>query len=287
MKHLIICMGWLGLLAASLPALAEATAGTVAPELGWWAHHATLGSVLAGIIGFALGAGLVRRWASKHYHRIIHHTRQKAREEAEHTASLKTAKTVQPPTDYEFKLRKENEELKHKLQQLNTQLATQQPAEQVLPPKASLPVTTEPAKAPATEPIAAPPGSGEELLGGAEAVLEEEATFSATNNPSTARYAPAQETGFLRDNKLAAEPLPQLPICLTVSEEDSEKATFTLNPLVNQAKLIGDGLHHLREFFEFDLPTGRIAAVSADAPGQLARQGDGWQVVSRARLLVH
>jgi len=268
------------LLTAGLPALAE-SAGTSAPELGWWVHHVVLGSLLAGTIGFALGAWLVRRWASKHYHRAIHHARTKAREEADHPASLKTARTVQPPTDYEFKLRKENEELKQQLQQMNAQPAMQQPTGQVPSPKDSLPATTGPAKASAAEPSTAPLGSGEEILSVAEAVPEEPTTRS------TARYAPAQETGFLRDNKLATEPLPQLPIALTINQEDSEKATFTLNPLVNQAKLIGDGLHHLCEFFEFDLPTGRIAAVSADAPGQLARQGDGWQVVSRARLLVH
>lgn len=101
----------------------------------------------------------------------------------------------------------------------------------------------------------------------------------------TTWYAPAQEGGYIEERKLLAEALPQLPIMLTIDARNADRATFTLNPNVNQSKLIGDGLEQLRDYFEFALP-GRISGVTAAAVGHLQRQGDGWQVTALAGLEV-
>ncbi|MDO7877601.1 hypothetical protein Q5H93_22875 [Hymenobacter sp. ASUV-10] len=108
---------------------------------------------------------------------------------------------------------------------------------------------------------------------------------AAAPAPPVARYAPAQEGGYIEERKLVAEALPQLPIMLTVDARNPDRATFTLNPYANQGKLIGDGLEQLRDYFDYELP-GRISSVAAAAPGQLVRQGDGWQVSTLARLEV-
>jgi hypothetical protein len=100
------------------------------------------------------------------------------------------------------------------------------------------------------------------------------------------RYGPVQETPFLEDRKIADMALPQLALMLTMHPNQPDQASFTLNPQVNQAMLIGDGLNRLQKFFEYDPPTGRISSVTAAAPGRLQRQADGWQVVERARLTI-
>lgn len=100
------------------------------------------------------------------------------------------------------------------------------------------------------------------------------------------RYAPAQEGGFIEERKVVTDALPQLPIMLTVDLRIPDRATFILNPYVNQAKLIGDGLEQLRDYFDFTLPAGKIASVTAAEAGQLRRQYDGWEVIRPAQLLV-
>ena len=99
-------------------------------------------------------------------------------------------------------------------------------------------------------------------------------------------YAPAQQGGFIEERKTVAEALPQLPIKLMMSTKTPDRATFTLNPQVNQDKLIGDGLEQLTDYFEFALPAGRIVSVTAAGAGQLRRQGEGWLVHKPARLNV-
>ena len=106
----------------------------------------------------------------------------------------------------------------------------------------------------------------------------------ADPEPAT-RYGPVQESAFLEERKIVDTPLPQLALMLTVNPRTPDQAAFTLNPNVDQARLIGDGLTRLQKFFDYDPPLGgRITLVTAAAPGQLQRHADGWQVVQRARL---
>jgi hypothetical protein len=112
-----------------------------------------------------------------------------------------------------------------------------------------------------------------------------DASQSATPQPAATRYGPVQESAFLEERKIVDAPLPQLALMLTVNPRNPDQASFTLNPNVDQARLIGDGLTRLQKFFDYDPPLGgRITLVAAAAPGQLQRQADGWQVVQRARL---
>ena len=100
------------------------------------------------------------------------------------------------------------------------------------------------------------------------------------------RYAPAQEGGFIEERRVVADALPQLPIMLTVDMRIPDRATFILNPYVNQGKLIDEGLEQLRDYFDFTLPTGKITSIAAAGAGQLQRQDDGWEVTRPARLHV-
>ncbi|MBU6120726.1 hypothetical protein [Hymenobacter siberiensis] len=108
---------------------------------------------------------------------------------------------------------------------------------------------------------------------------------SAAPVPAAARYyAPAPETGYIEQRKLTSEALPQLPVQLTVRPDNPDRASFKLSPHANQARLIGDGLSQLREFFDFDLPAGRYSALRATGNGELRREPDGWRVVTKAKL---
>jgi hypothetical protein len=152
--------------------------------------------------------------------------------------------------------------------------ASRQPA---APPTPSSTKTSPAKTTPKPPPVPSPPP--------AAPTPEAVASVPAPPLPPANWYAPAQEGGHIEERKLVAEALPQLPIMLTLDARHPDRATFTLNPHVNQGKLIGDGLEQLRDYFEYELP-GRISSVTAAAPGQLVRQGEGWQVAALARLEV-
>lgn len=262
------------LLVAWQPALAQGAIAASNP--GFFIRHPLTGAILAGMMSTVIAVWATNRYLRAHYRQRIHKAFLQGREEA---PQVQLFKALTPPTNYELKLREENALLKKQLQALTQSPTPAQPGPSDASATGAAPSLDGSDQAPADgpAPMRAEPGGRANQEPGSDA---------ADAGPATTCYAPAQETGFLRDNKLASEPLPQLPLLLTLSTDDPATASFTLNPHVNQAKLIGDGLHQLSEFFDFELPTGRLTAVSADTPGQLARQGDGWQVVSRARLLV-
>ncbi len=190
------------------------------------------------------------------------------------------------PLEYR-KLQNQNKQLRNELQQIKQQLADLQKrlpaaAATVATVKApAQPAKAQPANTPPAPlaPVAAEELSIEEMVG---AVPE---SVPAPPMPPATRYGPVQETPFVEERKIVDSPLPQLALMLTVNPKNPEQATFTLNPNVDQARLIGDGLTRLQKFFEYDPPLGgRITLVTASAHGQLQRHADGWQVVQRARL---
>lgn len=167
------------------------------------------------------------------------------------------------------KLHQQNINLQADLRQLKKQVADLQAKLTGAPP--TPPPATEAAPAPA-------PLTVEELVG---------APPAPAPTPLATRYGPVQETPFVEERKLVDAPLPQLALMLTVSPTHPDQASFTLNPQVDQARLIGDGLARLQKFFDYDPPLGgRITAVAAVRPGRLQRQASGWQVVERARLAI-
>jgi hypothetical protein len=248
------------------------------------------GAVLA-ILGALLGFGIAsNRLKSKRRHHRQHATPTPPAEPE--TSSVMTSPEYR-------KLQKQNENLNTKLQQLTKQVADLQkqlagtPAKAAAPVVASAPAaaahisnTSLAAAAAAAQAFATPPPAATAPLVADELSIEEMVGAQPTAPQIAAtRYGPVQETPFVEERKITDSPLPQLALMLTVNPRNPDQASFTLNPNVDQARLIGDGLTRLQKFFDYDPPLGgRIALVTAAAPGQLQRQADGWQVVQRARL---
>ena len=249
---------------------------------------ALAGAALA-LLGALLGIGLARQLQPRRRHR--HHSSSTPLAEPE-TSSVMTS------LEYR-KLQTQNENLTKQLQQVKKQLAELQKQLPAAPTVATAPVA---ANAPAVAahisatslaaataaaqaaetppPVAAAPPAAEEL-----SIEEMVGAQPAAPQPAATRYGPVQETPFVEERKIVDAPLPQLALMLTVNAKNPDQASFTLNPNVDQARLIGDGLTRLQKFFDYDPPLGgRIMLVTAAAPGQLQRHADGWQVVQRARL---
>ena len=64
-----------------------------------------------------------------------------------------------------------------------------------------------------------------------------------------------------------------------------DRASFGLNPDVDQVWMTGIGFPAFRDYFE-DASFVGAKSLSAARPGQLKRQGNGWQVDTKARLNV-
>ena len=213
--------------------------------------------ILGGLAGLAIGQNMRRPRSG----------RRRSSAGPTPSAELATSPAMNS-LDYR-KLHQQNLNLKADLRQLKRQVAALQAQLTGAPP-------TPP---PAAEVAPAAGLTGEELVGAPLA--------PAPTSPSATRYGPVQETPFVEERKLVDAPLPQLALMLTVNPRQPDQASFTLNPQVDQARLIGDGLTRLQKFFDYDPPLGgRITAVAAVRPGRLQRQDSGWQVVERARLAI-
>ena len=252
---------------------------TTPVEPRYFGLPANLAGLVLLLAGGLLGVGLARAMNPRRHHRHRHH---------DHAASAEPDSTAIMSSQEYRKLQKQNQNLNtqlHRLQQQLAELQAQVTGKPVAAPKAAdngkKPVATTPAP---PAPVAASPApaelpSIEEQIGASA-----EAPASA---PAATRYGPVQETPFLEERKIVDAPLPQLALMLTVNPRDPSQATFTLNPQVDQARLIGDGLTRLQKFFDYDPPLGgRISSVAAVRPGRLQRQDSGWQVVERARLAI-
>jgi hypothetical protein len=247
-------------------------------------------------------------------------SKNKRRHHRPHSSSTSLAEPETSPdmNPVEFrKLENQNKLLRNELQQIKKQLADLQkqlsgaPATPSIPAPAAaahISATSLAAAAAAAQAAETPPTPTTSTSAPLETTPEtDDALFSVTLTvpkgvsksampapaaaqpaaPQSAatRYGPVQESAFLEERKIVDAPLPQLALMLTVNPRNPDQASFTLNPNVDQARLIGDGLTRLQKFFDYDPPLGgRITLVTAAAPGQLQRQADGWQVVQRARL---
>lgn len=259
---------------AQRPAVPEFTSTPVEPR--YFGLPPTMAGLALLLAGGLLGLGLAR---------TLNPRRRRHHRPHEHDASAEPDSSAIMNSQEYRKLTKQNQTLNaqlHRLQQQLAELQAQIAGKPMAAPKAAgtgkKPVATAPA------PVAAPAApvelpSIEELVG---APVE-----AATSVPAATRYGPVQETPFLEERKIVDSPLPQLALMLTVNPRDPSQATFTLNPQVDQARLIGDGLTRLQKFFDYDPPLGgRITSVAAVRPGRLQRQDSGWQVVERARLAI-
>ena len=230
------------------------------------------GAALA-LLGALVGAGLYAAW-------------RKSRRRARYSRYAPTL-TAEPDNSLAMhsqesrRLKQENQKLQgriHHLEREVAELRTQLTGSPAAAPEPAPPEVVEVAAESVDDDllsVAALPG----------AALPAEAEALAQAPPAT-RYGPVQETPFVEERKIVDHPLPQLALMLTVHPHTPDRASFTLNPHVNQSMLIGDGLNRLQTFFDYDPPVGRISAVTAAAAGQLQRQAGGWQVVERARLTI-
>jgi hypothetical protein len=283
----------------ALPAAATYTSQPLEPR--YFGMPPALAGVVLTLLGAALGYGIAsNRSKSKRRHR--HHSS---------SPSLAEPETFPDMNPVEFrKLENQNKLLRNELQQIKKQLADLQkqlsgaPATAPAPAAAAHISATSLAAAAATAQavenpptpttsVSAPPETNKETddelfsvtLTVPKGISKPATPPPAAPQPAATRYGPVQESAFLEERKIVDSPLPQLALMLTVNPLNPDQASFTLNPNVDQARLIGDGLKRLQKFFDHDPPVGnRINMITAAAPGQLQRQADGWQVVQRARL---
>jgi hypothetical protein len=274
-----------------LPATPTYTAQPVEPRY-FGMPPGLAGTVLA-LLGAALGFGVASS-----------RSKGKRRHHRQHAAPLAPVETetssAMNPVEFR-KLQNQNQHLRKELQQIKQQLADLQkqlvgaPTTPAAPAPAaaahisatSLAAAAAAAQAAETQAPAAPMPPAAAASPAAEELSIEEMVGAApaVPQPAATRYGPVQESAFLEERKIVDTPLPQLALMLTVNPRNPDQATFTLNPNVDQARLIGDGLTRLQKFFDYDPPLGgRITLVTAATPGQLQRHADGWQVVQRARL---
>jgi hypothetical protein len=269
----------------ALPAAATYTSQPLEPR--YFGMPPALAGALLTLLGALLGFGIAsnRSKNKRRHHR--HHSSP---------TSLAEPETSPDMTSLEYrKLQTQNENLSKQLQQVKKQLAELQKQQPAAPTVASVPAPAAAAHISTTSlmaaaaaaqaaetppPVAAAPPVAEEV-----SIEELVGAQPTAPQPAATRYGPVQETPFVEERKIVDSPLPQLALMLTVNPRNPDQASFTLNPNVDQARLIGDGLTRLQKFFDYDPPLGgRITLVTAAASGQLQRQADGWQVVQRARL---
>jgi hypothetical protein len=260
---------------------------------------ALAGTVLM-LLGAVLGFGIAsnRSKSRRKHHR--HHTSSPSPAEPEISSDMN-------PVEYR-KLQNQNQQLRKELQQIKQQLSKLQKQLTGTPTTPSVPApaaaahisatslaaaaaAAQAAEIPAPAPMAPAPVAPAPTVAAAPPAAEELSieelvgASPAAPQPAATRYGPVQESAFLEERKIVDSPLPQLALMLTVNPRNPDQASFTLNPNVDQARLIGDGLTRLQKFFDYDPPlSGRITMVTAAAPGQLQRHAHGWQVVQRARL---
>ena len=108
----------------------------------------------------------------------------------------------------------------------------------------------------------------------------------APTAPPLVLYASAISGGRLHHTKLEAAAMDRLELYIQPDPQNPSKATFTLNPGVNPSWLINSGLRRLQDYFDYQEPAATPVSVTSGGIGELHREGDTWQVVTKARLNV-
>ncbi|MBD2724343.1 hypothetical protein IC234_19605 [Hymenobacter sp. BT189] len=122
--------------------------------------------------------------------------------------------------------------------------------------------------------------------GEALTALEEAATAPAeTASGPVHYYAPAPDTPSIEHRKLSPNPLPQMPLLITLPHANADAAQFSFSPQADQSRIIGNGVRELKEFFQFELPpTEQFTTIKNVAPGKLEKRDDAWHVVQKASI---
>ncbi len=98
-------------------------------------------------------------------------------------------------------------------------------------------------------------------------------------------YAPAPDVPSIEHRKLSPNPLPQMPVLITLPNSDATTAQYSFSPQADQSRIIGNGVRELKEFFQFELPpTEQFTTIQNLKPGRLEKRDDAWHVVQKAEI---
>ncbi|MDO7854133.1 hypothetical protein [Hymenobacter convexus] len=127
--------------------------------------------------------------------------------------------------------------------------------------------------------------SAPEAATSAEATAAPEAPATAPNNGPLHYYAPAPDVPSIEHRKLSPNPLPQMPLLITLPHSEATTAQFSFSPQADQSRIIGNGVRELKEFFQFELPpTEQFTTIKNLTPGKLEKRDDAWHVVQKAGI---
>jgi hypothetical protein len=125
--------------------------------------------------------------------------------------------------------------------------------------------------------------SAPEATGATDAVSAEAA--AAPNNGPLHFYAPAPDVPSIEHRKLSPNPLPQMPLLITLPHSEATTAQFSFSPQADQSRIIGNGVRELKEFFAFELPPSeQFTTIKNLAAGKLEKRDDAWHVVQKAEI---
>ena len=164
------------------------------------------------------------------------------------------------------------------------------PAEQPLEPGQTIewantaPTSTPPAIQALIEETA-PQAADSNSAAAAEASATSEAAIPAASNGPLHYYAPAPDVPSIEHRKLSPNPLPQMPLLITLPHAEATTAQFSFSPQADQSRIIGNGVRELKEFFQFELPpTEQFTSIKNLTPGKLEKRDDAWHVVQKAEI---
>ena len=119
----------------------------------------------------------------------------------------------------------------------------------------------------------------------AAAAAEAGSAAAAPSNGPVHYYAPAPDVPSIEHRKLSPNPLPQMPMLVTLAHAEATTAQFSFSPQADQSRIIGNGVRELKEFFQFELPpTERFTTIKNLTPGKLEKRDDAWHVVQKAEI---
>jgi hypothetical protein len=105
------------------------------------------------------------------------------------------------------------------------------------------------------------------------------------NNGPLHFYAPAPDVPSIEHRKLSPNPLPQMPLLITLANSEATTAQFSFSPQADQSRIIGNGVRELKEFFQFELPpTEQFTTIKNLTAGKLEKRDDSWHVVQKAGI---
>ncbi|GAB3873688.1 hypothetical protein GCM10028824_25690 [Hymenobacter segetis] len=107
----------------------------------------------------------------------------------------------------------------------------------------------------------------------------------AASNGPLHYYAPAPDVPSIEHRKLSPNPLPQMPLLITLPSAEAATAQFSFSPQADQSRIIGNGVRELKEFFQFELPpTEQFTTIKNLKAGKLEKRDDAWHVVQKAEI---